>query len=178
MSLRFFNCWHLCCEEASRKILWSDADTKQMLQLVWTRSKCESLWELCSLDLTGSWGGGCADTGGSAEGQCLCWWQARQWHCQWAGPSVSHAAGSVMLMKYMAIPEACLFWWLSCSKYEAEKHWEILCFGRKYCWLVDLKANLWHQVKGSCCCSFPIRRLGYWWMAEVSKWKIMICFSS
>lgn len=31
MSLRFFNCFHLCSEEASGKILWSDADTKQML---------------------------------------------------------------------------------------------------------------------------------------------------
>lgn len=143
--------------------------------LVWTGSRCVSLWEICSLDLTGIWEVG---AGGSTEGQCLRWWQSQKRHCQWAAPSVSHPARSIMLMKYMALPEACLFWWLSRYKYEAEKCWEIFCFGREYCCLVDLKANLWHQVKGSCFCCFTIRRLIYWWMAEVKEWKILICFSS
>ena len=147
-----------------------------MFQLAWTGSRCVSLWEICLLDLTDIWGG---SAGGSTEGQSLSWWQAQKWHCQWAAPSVSSPAGSVMLMKYMALPEACLFWWLSCYKYEAEKPWEIFCFGREYCCLVDWKANLWHKVKGSCFCCFPIRRLIYWrvdgWDEEV---KILICFSS
>lgn len=94
MSLRFFNCSHLCSKETSGKILWSDANTEQMLQLGWTGSRSVSWWEMCSLDLTGIWGGeGWGDAGGSTEGQCLCWWQAQKWHCQRAAPSVSAQLG-------------------------------------------------------------------------------------